>query len=101
MKQNVQAALAVLVCTFCIAQPGASRETPVPPDVAQWPYVSVHWAELTRGNDNWQITSTHQIGNWNSPLRPGDLVLNIDGVDVSHLNPLSIASLLEDAGLRD
>jgi peroxiredoxin len=101
MKQNVQATLAFLVCAFCIAGPKASREMSVSPDEAQGPYVSVHWAELTQGNDGWQITSTHQIGNWNSPLRPGDLVLNIDGIGVSHLNPLSIASLLEDAGLRD
>jgi peroxiredoxin len=101
MRQDVQATLAVLVCAFCIAGPGAGRDTPVPPDVAQGQYVSVHWAELTHGSDGWQITGTHEIGNWNSPLRAGDLVLNVDGVDVSHLNPLSIASLLEDAGLRD
>ena len=101
MKQNVQAALAVLVCTFCIARPGASQETPTGHDVEQGPYVSVNWAELTHRNDGWQITSTHEVGQWNSPLRPGDLVLKIDGVDVSHLNPLSIASLLEDAYLRD
>ncbi|HYL16162.1 MAG TPA: redoxin domain-containing protein [Terriglobales bacterium] len=101
MKQKVQAALAVLVCTFCIARPGASQETPVPPDVEQGAYVSVNWAELTHRNDGWQIASTHALGNWNSQLRPGDLILNIDGVDVSHVNPLSIASLLEDAYLRD
>jgi peroxiredoxin len=101
MKLNVQATLAVLVFTFCIAPAGASQETPVPPDLAQGPYVSVHWAELAHGNDGWQITGTRQIGNWNSPLRPGDLVLNIDDIDVSRVNPLSIASLLEDAHLRN
>jgi C-terminal processing protease CtpA/Prc len=101
MKHNVQVAFAVLVCTFCIARPGASQETPAGHDVEQGPYVRVNWAELTHRNDGWQITSTHEVGQWNSPLSPGDLVLKIDGVDVSHLNPLSIASLLEDAYFRE
>src|ERR1700735_1829329 len=97
MKQNVQAALVVLVCMFCIVRPGTSQEMPVPPEVEQGAYVSVDWAELTHRKDGWQVTSSRDVGNWNTPLRPGDLVLNIDGVDVSHMNPLSIASLLEDA----
>lgn len=101
MKHSVQVAFAVLVCTFCIAQPGVSQETPARRDVEQGAQVSVDWAELTKRIDGWQITSTHEVGQWNSPLRPGDLALKIDGVDVSHLNPLSIASLLEDAYSRD
>jgi peroxiredoxin len=101
MQQNVQAVLAVLVCTFGIARTGTSQEMPLPPYVEQGAYISVNWAQLTHRNDGWQITGTRDVGNWNSPLRPGDLVLNIDGVDVSHINPLSIASLLEDAYLRD
>jgi peroxiredoxin len=56
---------------------------------------------LTQRNHGWQITSTHAVGNSNPQLRPGDLVLNIDGIDVSQLNPLSIAALLGDAYLRD
>jgi peroxiredoxin len=100
MSLRAARVFAVLICTFCIARPCATQETPAGHDVEQGPYVSVNWADLTHGN-GWQITSTHEVGEWNSPLHPGDLVLKIDGVDVSHLNPLSLASLLEDAYFRD
>ena len=99
MKQSIQVACAVLVCTLCVARPAASQDAR--DHVEQGAYVSVNWAELTHRNDGWQISGTHQIGDWNSPLRPGDFVLNVDGIDVSHLNPLSIASLFEDAYLRE
>lgn len=101
MKHNVQVAFAALVCTFCIAQPGAFQETLAPHDVEQGAHLNIGWAELTQRNDGWQITSTHELGQWNSPPHPGDLVLKIDGVDVSHLNPLSVASLLDDASFHD
>ena len=99
MKQSIQVACAVLVCTLCVARPAASQDAR--DHVEQGAYVSVNWAELTHRNDGWQISGTHEIGDWNSPLRPGDFVLNVDGIDVSHLNPLSIASLFEDAYLRE
>ena len=99
MKQSIQVACAVLVCTLCVARPAASQDAR--DHVEQGAYVSVNWAELTQRNDGWQISGTHEIGDWNSPLRPGDFVLNVDGIDVSHLNPLSIASLFEDAYLRE
>jgi peroxiredoxin len=101
VKYNVQAALALLVCTLCIARLSASQQPTELHDVGHGPYVTVDWAELTLRNDGWNITSTHEVGGWNSTVRPGDLVLEIDGVDVSHLNPLSVASLLEDTYFRD
>ena len=99
--KSIQVAFAVLVCTLCIAWPVASQEAGARDYVEQGAYVSVNWAELTHRNDGWQISGTHQIGDWNSPFRPGDFVLKVDGIDVSHLNPLSIASLFEDAYLRE
>ena len=100
MKHRVQVAFVVLVCTFCMAR-YTSQETPAGHDREQGPHVSVGWAELTHRSDGWQITSTHELGPGNSPLRPGDLVLAIDGDDTSHLNPLSIASRLEDVYFYD
>jgi peroxiredoxin len=101
MKHNVHVAFAILVCLVCTDPLSGSQETPARRDPEQGSDVSVNWAELTYQNGGWQITSTHQVGQWTPTLGAGDLVLKIDGVDVSHLNPLSVASLLEDIYFRD
>ena len=64
-------------------------------------HVNVGWAELIERERGWQVRSVLKLGNWNLELRPGDLILEVDGQDVSKVGPISIASFLGIAELRE
>ena len=62
--------------------------------------VNLGWAELVETTDGWRLTSVHELGDWNLPLRESDVIVEIDGRDASQLGPLSIASFLEQTQRR-
>lgn len=63
-------------------------------------YVNIGWLELVEKDEGWQIKEVRELGNWNLPLRPGDLILTIDGQDATNIGPLSVAAQLQDALFR-
>jgi thiol-disulfide isomerase/thioredoxin len=89
---------AILSCTFVFAMCLARGTIAAQPHQTE---VNVGgWLHLSESDRGWQIEGVRELGNWNVPLRDGDLVTQIEGQNASKLGPVSIAALLEDAMLQ-
>ncbi len=59
--------------------------------------VNLGWLELTRIDGGWEVGRVRELGDWNLPLREGDLLTQVETHRTADLGPLSIAAFMQDA----
>lgn len=58
------------------------------------------WLDLVQVDTGWAIRNITELGDWNLPVRAGDVIVGIDGHDGSQLGPLAVAGLVAEAFQR-
>ena len=59
--------------------------------------VNLGWLELTQVDGGWEVRRVQELGDWNLPLREGDLLTKIETHLTTDLGPLSITAFMLDA----